>query len=55
MAKVNCTDCKNWSESFRCKYQFRGASDAGGRSVECHEDVWFCQDYDEKTEEDQDD
>ena len=48
MAKVNCSDCENWTDTFGCKYQFRMAANAGGAAVDCKENVWFCQDYDEK-------
>jgi len=48
MAKVNCLECKNRKDPIDCQYQFRWASNAGGRGVDCREDVWFCTDYEEE-------
>ena len=52
MPKIDCTKCKNYDERHGCKFGFRraAAANAGGAAVDCEEDVWFCQDYDEKEE-----
>ena len=50
MAKICCINCKNISHTFDCKYGFRMASNAGGAAVDCTKDVWFCTDYDEVEE-----
>jgi len=46
--KIDCLKCENWNGQFGCKVGFRMAANAGGRGVNCKEDVWFCQDYNEK-------
>ena len=51
MSKVNCLECEHWKEMFGCEFQFRWAANAGGRGVNCKEDVWFCQDYSQKAPE----
>lgn len=48
MNRINCLKCENWDNQFECKVDFRTAANAGGRGVDCKEDVWFCQDYNEK-------
>ena len=50
MARVKCSNCKNEKGNSDCQYGFRMAANAGGRGVDCRQDVWFCQDYEEKTE-----
>jgi hypothetical protein len=53
MSKVYCLECKHWQdERSDCEHRFRWASNAAGRGVNCREDVWFCQDYEEKESED---
>jgi len=51
MSRIDCLKCEHWHDTFGCKYDFRWAANAGGRGVDCKEDVWFCQDYEEKQEE----
>jgi|GEM_PF-1239901 len=51
MNRIDCLKCERWHDTFGCKYGFRWAANAGGRGVDCKEDVWFCQDYEEKQEE----
>ena len=50
MARVECNNCKNENSypGTGCKYGFRMAANAGGAAVDRKENVWFCQDYDEK-------
>ncbi|MDR0287226.1 MAG: hypothetical protein LBI03_05920 [Clostridiales bacterium] len=59
MDKIDCLKCVHWEGGqFECEYNFRWAANAGGRGVDCREDVWFCQDYEEipkDEEEDKDD
>ena len=53
MPKVECYKCKNENDGYPrsgCNYNFRMAANAGGRAVDRKEDVWFCQDYEEKEE-----
>ena len=38
---------KHSLDKIGCKHGFRWASNAGGRAVDCIEDVWFCMDYKE--------
>jgi len=55
MAKVNCLECEHWRGGhLECKYQFRSAATAGGGAADCKEDVWFCRDYEEKEEHEDD-
>ena len=48
MARIECSKCKNENNNHGCKYDFRMAANAGGAAVDRKEDVWFCQDYEEK-------
>ena len=51
MSEINCLKCENWRGGhLECKHGFRMAADGGGRSVDCKENVWFCQDYEEREE-----
>ena len=55
MARIDCSKCKNDDAHHGCKYGFRWAANAGGAAVDCKQDVWFCQDYDEIEEDNYDD
>ena len=52
MKNIDCTKCvnKHDNKKFGCKYGFRWASNAAGAAVDCIENVWFCQDYEEVEE-----
>ena len=52
MVNINCLECEHWrGGQLECQYGFRMASDGGGRAVDCKEDVWRCQDFSEKENE----
>ena len=54
MERIDCSKCKHRRNGrFECKYDFRWASNAGGRAVDCKEDVYHCRDYEEKESEDE--
>lgn len=52
---IDCLKCKHWRDGYlECKHDFRAAATAGGGAADCKEDVWFCQDYEEKEEDEND-
>jgi len=46
MRSVKCEECRSFSVSKGCAYDFRWAAGASGQAVSDTADVYFCQDYD---------